>query len=102
MEKKVTNVQNFYSIAHLEYTDKTFTKVKGSTIILRRQKGKTLEYCTAYLDVIEKKSKRTVNRQLGDGNYISRTKYSVCFMTDGGNYEETFIVDSEGERLKEE
>lgn len=93
--------KNLYSLVHQEYTDKTFKKKKGEPVILKWLKNKPLEHFVKLLDGLEHRGKLTYNRSIGDGFFISRTKYSIRFLTDGGNYEEAFIVDSNGKRLKE-
>jgi hypothetical protein len=82
------------------YTDKTFKKVKKverSKVIFE---NKPLDTLLEHLNRIEKDAKADIVNKYKD-TFISRTQYSIRYLTFKGEYYEELIVDSNGNRLKE-
>jgi len=89
-----------YSIEYRVYTDKTFKKVKKverSKVILE---NKPLDTLLEHLNRIEANTKADIVDKRKN-TFISRTQYSIRYLTFQGEYYEEVIVDSNGNRLKE-
>lgn len=88
-----------YSIEYRVYTDKTFKKVKKverSKVIFE---NKPLDTLIEHLNRIEKDTKSTIPDKRKN-TFISRTQYSIRYLTFQGEYYEEVIVDSNGKSLK--
>lgn len=106
-EKKVAKLKapiklkvSKYSIEYRVYTDKTFKKVKKverSKVIFE---NKPLDTLLEHLNRIEKDTKANIVDKRKN-TFISRTQYSIRYLTFQGEYYEEVIVDSNGKRLKE-
>lgn len=99
-EKNAPKAAKSFSIEYRVYTDKTFKKVKKverSKVIFE---NKPLDTLLEHLNRIEKDAKADIVNKYKD-TFISRTQYSIRYLTFQGEYYEEVIVDSNGKRLKE-
>ena len=99
-EKNAPKAAKSYSIEYRVYTDKTFKKVKKverSKVIFE---NKPLDTLLEHLNRIEKDAKADIVNKYKN-TFISRTQYSIRYLTFKGEYYEEVIVDSNGNRLKE-
>lgn len=99
-EKNAPKAAKSFSIEYRVYTDKTFKKVKKverSKVIFE---NKPLDTLLEHLNRIEKDAKADIVNKYKD-TFISRTQYSIRYLTFKGEYYEEVIVDSNGKRLKE-
>lgn len=99
-EKTAPKAAKSFSIEYRVYTDKTFKKVKKverSKVIFE---NKPLDTLLEHLNRIEKDAKADIVNKYKD-TFISRTQYSIRYLTFKGEYYEEVIVDSKGKRLKE-
>lgn len=99
-EKNAPKAAKSFSIEYRVYTDKTFKKVKKverSKVIFE---NKPLDTLLEHLNRIEKDAKADIINKYKN-TFISRTQYSIRYLTFKGEYYEEVIVDSNGNRLKE-
>ena len=89
--------EKLYDVVMDKYTDSTYTKIKRHGYgAVSKSSFRTLDSILKHFESIE--GKRIGLKSL---KFISRTKYSIRFKNNKGEYCESYIVDEEGKRLKE-
>ncbi len=98
-KEKSPKVAKTYNIKYRVYTDKTYKKVKKveSTMLFE---NKPLDTLLEHFNRIERETKDDIVNKYKN-TFISRTQYSIRYVSFKGEYYEEVIVDANGKRLKE-